>query len=178
MAHIEQQNYLTSIKNRFPAYFKGVKVLDIGSLDINGNNRYLFTNYNYTGIDIGEGANVDIVCRGHEFKSQDKFDVVISSECFEHDEYWDKTILNAINLLDVGGLFVFTCATDGRAEHGTLRTSPQCSPFTSRLENDYYMNLNESLIREKIDIEKHFSVFEFQTNTLGMCDLYFFGFKK
>jgi SAM-dependent methyltransferase len=178
MAHIEQQNYLTSIKNRFPAFFKGVKVLDIGSLDINGNNRYLFDDYTYTGIDIGEGANVDIVCRGHEFKSEYKFDVVISSECFEHDEYWDKTILNAINLLDVGGLLIFTCATDGRAEHGTQRTSPQCSPFTSRLENDYYMNLNENLIRAKIDIEKHFSVFEFQTNTLGMCDLYFFGFKK
>jgi hypothetical protein len=87
-------------------------------------------------------------------------------------------MLNAINLLKVGGMFVFTCATDGRAEHGTRRTSPQCSPFTSNLENDYYMNLNESLIREKIDIEKHFSVFEFQTNTLGMCDLYFVGFKK
>jgi len=178
MAHIEQQNYLTSIKNKFPSFFKGVKVLDIGSLDINGNNRYLFDDYTYTGIDIGDGANVDIVCRGHEFKSKDKFDVVISSECFEHDEYWDKTILNAIKLLDNGGLFVFTCATDGRAEHGTQRTSPQCSPFTSNLANDYYMNLNESLIREKIDIEKHFSVFEFQTNTIGMCDLYFYGFKK
>jgi SAM-dependent methyltransferase len=178
MAHVEQQNYLTSIKNKFPSFFIGVKVLDIGSLDINGNNRYLFTDYDYTGIDIGEGPNVDIVCRGHEFKSKEKFDVVISSECFEHDEYWDKTMLNAINLLKVGGMFVFTCATDGRAEHGTRRTSPQCSPFTSNLENDYYMNLNESLIREKIDIEKHFSVFEFQTNTLGMCDLYFIGFKK
>lgn len=65
MAHVEQQNYLTSIKNRFPAFFMGVNVLDIGSLDINGNNRYLFTDYTYTGIDIGEGANVDIVCRGH-----------------------------------------------------------------------------------------------------------------
>jgi SAM-dependent methyltransferase len=178
MAHIEQQNYLTSVKNKFPSFFKGVKVLDIGSLDINGNNRYLFEDYNYTGIDIGDGPNVDIVCRGHEFQSKDKFDVVISSECFEHDEYWDNTMLNAIKLLDNGGLFVFTCATDGRAEHGTQRTSPQCSPFTSRLENDYYMNLNESLIREKIDIEKHFSVFEFQTNTIGMCDLYFYGFKK
>lgn len=178
MAHIEQQNYLLSIKNRMPQYFKGIKVLDIGSLDINGNNRYLFEDYTYTGIDIGEGANVDIVCRGHEFKSKDKFDLIISSECFEHDEFWDKTILNAISLLKKGGMFIFTCATDGRAEHGTRRTSPHCSPFTSQLENDYYMNLNESQIREKIDIEKHFSEAEFQTNTLGMCDLYFYGIKK
>ena len=178
MAHIEQQNYLTSIKNRFPESFTGVKVLDIGSLDINGNNRYLFSDYTYTGIDIGEGPNVDIVCRGHEFKSKDKFDVVISSECFEHDEFWDKTMLNAIKLLKSGGMFLFTCATDGRAEHGTMRTTPFCSLFTSQLPSDYYMNLNEKLIREKIDIEKNFTDFEFQTNTLGMCDLYFYGFKK
>jgi SAM-dependent methyltransferase len=178
MAHLEQQNYLTSIKNRMPDFFKGCKVLDIGSLDINGNNRYLFEDYTYTGIDIGEGANVDIVCRGHEFKSKEKFDIIISSECFEHDEFWDKTINNAISLLKKGGMFIFTCATDGRAEHGTRRTSPHCSPFTSRLDNDYYMNLNESQIREKIDIEKHFLEAEFQTNTLGMCDLYFYGIKR
>lgn len=178
MAHIEQQFYLSEIKRRFPDYFSGVKVLDIGSLDINGNNRYLFNDFTYTGIDIGEGANVDIVCRGHEFKSKEKFDVVISSECFEHDEYWDKTMLNAINLLRSGGMFVFTCATDGRAEHGTRRTSPQCSPFTSNLENDYYMNLNERIIREKIDIEKYFSDFEFKVHIGGMCDLYFYGIKK
>ena len=178
MAHIEQQFYLSEIKRRFPDYFSGVKVLDIGSLDINGNNRYLFSNFTYTGIDIGEGANVDIVCRGHKFKSKEKFDVVISSECFEHDEFWDKTMLNAIKLLRTGGMFVFTCATDGRAEHGTRRTSPQCSPFTSNLDNDYYMNLNERIICEKIDIEKHFSDFEFQVHIGGMCDLYFYGIKK
>ena len=178
MAHAEQQNYLSGIKKMFPAYFSNVKVLDIGSLDINGNNRYLFSDYTYTGIDIGEGPNVDIVCRGHEFKSKDKFDVVISSECFEHDEFWDKTMLNAIKLLKVGGMFVFTCATDGRAEHGTMRTTPFCSPFTSQLPSDYYMNLNEKIIREKIDIEKHFAIHKFESNTLGMCDLYFYGFKK
>lgn len=178
MAHIEQINYCTSVKERFPEAFKNVNVLDIGSLDINGNNRYLFEDYTYTGIDIGQGPNVDLVCRGHEFKSKDKFDVIISTECFEHDEFWDKTLQNAVKLLKPKGLFLFTCATTGRAEHGTRRTSPQCSPFTSQLENDYYMNLTEQDIRKALDIETIFSNYEFKTNELGMCDLYFYGFKK
>lgn len=39
--HKEQINYCLSIKNKYPELFKG-KILDCGSLDINGNNRYLF----------------------------------------------------------------------------------------------------------------------------------------
>ena len=145
MAHQEQINFCKSVKEFMPDFFKGVSVLDIGSLDINGNNRYLFDNYDYTGIDIGEGKNVDIVCKGHEFKPNGghQFDVVISTECFEHDKYWRETVRNVIdNLLKSGGLFIFTCATTGRPEHGTKRTSPSDSPFTSKAEDceDYYMN--------------------------------------
>jgi hypothetical protein len=52
MAHQEQKDFCLSVKEFMPDFFKGVSVLDIGSLDINGNNRYLFENYDYTGIDI------------------------------------------------------------------------------------------------------------------------------
>ena len=114
MAHQAQQDFLISVKNQFPDKFNNCKVLDIGSLDINGNNRYLFENYDYTGVDIGAGPNVDVVCKGHEFKSDTQFDIVISTECFEHDIFYKETILNAINLTKSGGLFVFTCASKGR----------------------------------------------------------------
>ena len=59
MAHQEQINFCKSVKEFMPDFFKGVSVLDIGSLDINGNNRYLFDNYDYTGIDIGEGILIE-----------------------------------------------------------------------------------------------------------------------
>jgi SAM-dependent methyltransferase len=178
MAHIEQQNFIVSVRNTFPSKFKGVRVLDIGSLDINGNNRFIFEDYEYIGIDIGDGRNVDIVCRGHEFKDDKGFDVVISTECFEHDEYWQLTIQNAINLTKSGGIFMFSCATTGRPEHGTRRTSPSDSPFTSILENDYYMNLTENDIRSVINIDEHFSIYEFFARTHAPCDLYFWGIKK
>jgi len=179
MAHKEQQEYLLSVKDKFPARFQNCSVLDIGSLDINGNNRYLFSDCTYIGLDIGKGRNVDIVRRGHEYKSGNQFDIVISTECFEHDEFWDLTIENAIKLTKNGGMFLFTCATTGRPEHGTKRTTPYASPFTSLLENDYYKNLTEADIKSKIDIEKWFSDFEFK-NTEGSShpDLYFWGIKK
>lgn len=177
MAHPEQQHFCLSVKDRFPHLFTGVDVLDIGSLDINGNNRYLFSYYTYTGVDVGEGKNVDVVSKGHEYKPNKQFDVVISTECFEHDQHWRETIKNCIDLTKEGGLFIFSCATTGRQEHGTTRTTPQDSPFTHSLFNDYYMNLEEKDIREVFNPEEFFSVYEFGTN-MNTKDLYFFGIKK
>lgn len=178
MAHKEQQDFLTYVRDKFPTMFENCRVLDIGSLDINGNNRYLFTNYEYIGLDIGEGKNVDIVCRGHEYNDDKLFDVIVSSECFEHDEFWELTIKNAIKLLKPNGVFLFTCATIGRLEHGTKRTTPSDSPFTSKLEIDYYRNLTEEDIREVIDVEHVFLEYEFQTRLTWPQDLYFWGIKK
>lgn len=178
MAHPEQGNYLRSVRHRFADRFSNCRVLDIGSLDINGNNRYLFSNYTYVGVDIGAGKNVDVVCRGHEYKDDQPFDIVISSECFEHDEFWNLTIQNAINLLKPGGLLLFTCATTGRPEHGTRRTTPQDSPFTSQIENDYYMNLTLKDIVNAIDMNQ-FSQYSFEIVQGAMWpqDLYFWGIK-
>ena len=40
-------------------------VLDIGSLDVNGNNRCHFIEpREYVGVDVGPGANVDVVSLG------------------------------------------------------------------------------------------------------------------
>lgn len=177
MAHPEQAVFCNSVKERFPSRFINCKVLDIGSLDINGNNRYLFTKpYTYTGVDLAPGPNVDVISKGHEFTSSNKYDIVISTECFEHDMYWDKTIQNCIDLTEPGGLFMFTCATTGRQEHGTTRTTPQDSPFTHTMFNDYYRNLTEEDIKTAIDLSV-FKTYEFSTNTKTK-DLYFFGIKK
>jgi hypothetical protein len=101
-------------------------------------------------------------------------DVVISTECLEHDKYWAITLQNICNnILKKGGLFIMTCATTGRAEHGTTRTSPKDSPFTT----DYYLNITEEDFRQAIDIDKTFTTFEFKTNT-DPNDLYFWGIKK
>lgn len=180
MAHQEQQNFFLKVKSLFPERFEGCNVLDIGSLDINGNNRYLFSNYSYTGVDVGEGPNVDVVSKGHEYDSKELFDIVISSECFEHDRYYKETIENCIRLTKPNGLFTFTCASTGRAEHGTRRTDGSwASPLLAAYDDwsDYYKNLTEEDIKEIIDIEDTFTSFYFEYNP-SAHDLYFWGIKK
>lgn len=177
MAHKEQQIFCKNIKDKYPDFFSNKKVLDIGSLDINGSNKSYFSNCDYLGIDVGEGRNVDLVCRGHELEVPDEtYDVIISTECFEHDMYYIKTIRNAGRMLKSGGLFVFTCATTGRPEHGTRRTSPSDAPLLSGEWSDYYKNLTEKDIREAIDIDLNFSEYKFDVNEKSH-DLYFYGIK-
>jgi SAM-dependent methyltransferase len=180
MAHTAQQDFCKKVKAIFPEYFDNVDVCDIGSLDINGNNHYLFKNYTYIGVDIGRGKNVNIVSKAHEFKPiNGKFDIVISTECLEHDMYWAKTITNVCeNLLRDGGLFLMTCATTGRPEHGTAKTTIGDSPFTSTSEgwSDYYMNLTEEDIIKAIDLKYYFKLWHFYTHEQSH-DLYLWGIK-
>lgn len=181
MAHNEQRAFCNKVKEKFTKYFNNTMVLDIGSLDINGSNENLFQNCIYFGVDIGEGKNVDIISKGHELSLEENtFDMIISTECFEHDIYYKETLKNIYRMLKPGGLLLFTCATTGRAEHGTKRTeTTQDAPLLSNFSDwsDYYKNLTENEIREVFECEKLFSVFEFSTNNKSF-DLYFYGIKN
>lgn len=180
MAHPEQKEFCLKVKDLFPNYFNNKLVLDVGSLDINGSNKFLFENCFYYGIDIGEGPNVDFVSKAHEFNADDSsYDIIISTECFEHDMYYNLSLNNIIRILKSNGLFIFTCATIGRAEHGTRRTSPEDAPllYSENNWNDYYKNLTEQDIREVLDIDSIFKEYNFEVNDISH-DLYFWGIKK
>lgn len=87
-------------------YLKGGEtVIDIGSLDVNGNYADLFTNQDYKGLDICEGANVDIVSKDlYSFPVEDEsYDVVISGNCIEHVEYTWEWIREVGRILKKGG---------------------------------------------------------------------------
>lgn len=180
MAHIQQKEFCLSLRNRVPKYFFNTRVLDCGSLDINGSNKDLFVNCHYTGIDIAHGNNVDIVSKIHEFNARDGlYDTICSTECFEHDKFYNLSLNNMVRMLRSGGLLFFSCATTGRPEHGTKATTPFNSPFTSSSESweDYYKNLTEEDIRDVLDIDGIFSAYQFSVN-LEIKDLYFWGIKK
>jgi SAM-dependent methyltransferase len=186
MAHKSQQLFFQSVKKKYPSFFTDVKILDIGSLDINGNIKHLFKQpYYYIGVDLFEGKNVNVVCPGHLYDSGFQFDIVVSGECFEHDMYYGRTIQNMVKLLKPGGLMMFTCASTGRAEHGTLNTTPKDAPFLASMNPkwaNYYKNLTEDDIRSVINIDEHFMVNEYsfaeKPSGFGGNDLYFYGIKK
>jgi len=174
MAHEEQYAFCKSVRDKFPELFKQASVLDIGSMDVNGNNRYLFTDSEYVGCDLGEGANVDVICPGHEFDAPTgSFDVVISTEAFEHDKYIAQTLPHAIKLLRSGGMLIFTCAGPDRWEHGTDAHAPDQSPFT----NDYYGNVSITQAMGLMDMEA-FKELMFRYDGGGRRDLQFWGIKK
>lgn len=179
MAHKEQREFCQSVKNKLPEYFTNKTILDVGSLDVNGNNRWMFDSpISYTGIDIGEGHNVDMVSKGHEFNAPDEtYDVIISTECFEHDMFYPLTLKNIVRMLSTNGLFLFTCATTGRPEHGTITHDIGSAPLLKEEWANYYKNLTEKDVRDVLDIEKIFRRFNFSTNETSK-DLYFWGIKN
>ena len=109
MAHLEQRDFLSRVKKLFPENFFSVKVLDIGSFNVNGTERDFFSNADITGLDIAEGECVDVVCPAQDYDApNDSFDTIISCECWEHNPYYKESILNALRMLKSEGLFVFT----------------------------------------------------------------------
>lgn len=176
--HREQQDFCERVKARFPQYFKGVSVADVGSMDINGNNRYLFEESDYIGIDVAEGNNVDVVMPAHTYVTAGKFNVIISTEALEHDKYYPLTFEWMFQNTESGGLVVMTCASTGRGEHGTKRTgSESLSPGSSAIFDDYYKNLTERDFTSTFNFEYIFSHYAFEFNGNG-GDLYFWGIKR
>ena len=171
MAHPEQREFFTALSALHPEYFTGANVLEIGSLNINGTVRDFFHGGNYVGVDVASGPGVDVVAFGENLNYPDRaFHTVISAECFEHNPEWRATFVNMARMCR--GLVVFTCATTGRAEHGTRQSSPESSPLT--LDWDYYQNLTAEDFTFSIDLGTLFSQYKFSTNETSH-DLYFWG---
>lgn len=197
MAHKEQKEYIDKIKTKFPHFFKKCKVLDIGSFDVNGNEKIWFEDCDFIGLDIGHGKGVDVVCPANEYDApNESFDTIISCECWEHNPFYKESIINSVRMLKSGGFFIFTCATTGRPVHGTatqdnidknrLVTSQGNSSinwitmpnvFRDDWDNEYYKNVTEEDIREFLDVDMVFSQYQFEVN-LNHFDLYFWGIKK
>lgn len=151
-------------------------VLEIGSLDINGSVRSFFEQCNYTGLDIGPGPGVDVVCEGQKYDAPSaSFDVVICCEVMEHNPFWADTLRNMMRLLKPGGFLVMSCATKGRLEHGTTRTDIGSSPHTVDQGWDYYRNLTAKDITKEVDLSE-LSSSGFATNLMNW-DLYLLGVK-
>lgn len=160
----------------FPQHFAG-RVLDVGSLDINGGPHTLFTSAEYVGVDLSVGRNVTHVGRGELLTFPDgSFDVAMSSECFEHNPDWRPTLSNMVRMTREGGLIAFTASSTGRAEHGTSRSdNGAAAPLAVELGQEWYQNLTRRMVQRSVraeEFESHFWVY-----LRGTADLLFLGLK-
>jgi SAM-dependent methyltransferase len=169
--HKEVRQFIRSVRSKYPQYFFFKKVLECGSLNINGSVRRHFWFCDHFGIDVGPGRCVDMICPAMHFKQPEAYDVVISTEMLEHDKDWKDSLRQMYSNLKPGGLMIITCACVTRPEHGTKRTSPQDSPHTT----DYYYNIPLWEFRSVMPdcyFDKHYL-----THERGMQDLMFWGIK-
>jgi ubiquinone/menaquinone biosynthesis C-methylase UbiE len=110
VSHQQWQNYLYEHFNK-----PGMRVLEIGSREVTGTSsaRKGFENAEYIGFDYYPGDNVDVVGDAHKlssyFKSDDQFDLIYSSACFEHFAMPWVIAVEISKLLRIGGsVFVET----------------------------------------------------------------------
>ena len=178
MAHPDQFEFVNLVRQQFPTFFEGVRVLEIGSLDINGSVRSIFAASSYTGVDVAAGPGVDEVCQGQLVSHPSgTFDVVISCECMEHNPFWVETVSNMFRMAKPGGLVIVSCATTGRAEHGTTRTSSGNSPLSIGIGWEYYRNVSIPAFKQAFNLDYWCEDYLLMPNWRN-CDLYFVGVKK
>lgn len=101
-----RDDYLCLISDDYLCLISGLSVLDVGSMDVNGSYRNLFKDYfNYTGLDISPGPNVDVVgFPGCWPIAKESYDVVVSGQCMEHVQNLHAWIKEVARVLKTGGL--------------------------------------------------------------------------
>lgn len=95
-----------------------LRILDLGSQDVNGSYRPLFSesSWQYVGLDMAACKNVDVVLRTpyvwREVASESA-DVVISGQAFEHIQYFWITMLEVARVLKPGGICCILAPSSG-----------------------------------------------------------------
>jgi hypothetical protein len=98
-----------------------LRVLDVGSMNVNGSYRTLFEQpgWTYTGLDLEPGPGVDYVLESpYTWRNvrASSYDVVITGQAFEHIEFPWITVLYATRALVPGGLLCMIVPSGGE-EH-------------------------------------------------------------
>ncbi|MGB5440950.1 MAG: methyltransferase domain-containing protein [Gammaproteobacteria bacterium] len=103
--------------NKYLSSESKLKVLDVGSYDVNGTLKPLFDRegWSYTGMDVEQGPNVDVVLEDrNRFPFDDEsFDAIVSTSCFEHDEAFWLTFAEIVRTLKTGGYIYLNAPSTG-----------------------------------------------------------------
>lgn len=94
----------------------GLTLVEVGSQNVNGSLRDLTdSRTNYIGLDFCEGEGVDVVLKDpYQFPIiSESADIVVSSSCFEHSEFFWLTFLECMRILKPHGLFYLNAPSNG-----------------------------------------------------------------
>lgn len=100
------------------------RVLDVGGRDVNGSLRDLFPRAAvFDVLDMVPGDNVTIVADAATWEppvDPPVYDLVISTETFEHTEQWREIVGVMAKALAGGGCMIVTAACDPREPHSAV----------------------------------------------------------
>lgn len=97
----------------------GARVLEVGSYNVNGGVRELFTG-EYIGVDIEAGPGVDEVVSAHELDARfepGSFELVVCLEMLEHDEAPWLTMVQLGRMVAPGGHLLVSARGNGFPLH-------------------------------------------------------------
>ena len=118
--HIESFQEMAHLVRTYLKPEQPLRVLDVGSYDINGTYRPLFDHpgWRYEGADIDPGPNVDFVLDDpYRWSLADNsYDLVISGQAFEHIQFFWLTWMEMVRVVKPGGL-IFLLAPSTGPEH-------------------------------------------------------------
>lgn len=112
-----------------------LRILDIGSFDKNGDYNYGLIlneeNWTYEGLDLKEGNNVDIVVEDpYDWKEIENktYDVIVSGQSLEHNEFFWLTLKEIDRVLKPGGIMCLIAPSSGPIH----RNPYDCWRFTEK----------------------------------------------
>ena len=110
-----------------------LKILDVGSFDKTGHYNYGMVlnekNWTYTGLDLKEGNNVDVVIENpYEWSEieENAYDVVVTGQALEHIEFFWLTMGEIERVLRPGGYVCIIAPSAGPRHGGNM---PNCYRF-------------------------------------------------
>jgi SAM-dependent methyltransferase len=109
------KSFFETYSNAFDSS-KEVKVIEIGSQDVNGSLRDVCPDrFKYIGLDFQSAKGVDIVLDDPYSLpfEDDSIDIVLSSSCFEHSEMFWLVFLEVLRVLKPSGLFYLNAPSAG-----------------------------------------------------------------
>ncbi|MCK5138495.1 MAG: hypothetical protein KAQ85_01510 [Thermodesulfovibrionia bacterium] len=173
--HREVLTWLKETKTRHPNLFEGMKVLEAGSLDINGSPRQYFADScEYIGVDAKQGKGVDWWGLFHEYPEKPKgyFDVVVSCEVVEHDPFWRTTLKAMVDFIRADGALFLSYAGPLRHAHGTHYHSVQGGGESQEYhplgpETDYYWNVRPEMVLYELFQHASFNCIEYNSYRSG-----------
>lgn len=172
--------YSEQFSKVYLSHKNNLKILDLGSLDVNGSVKKFFQEkHRYIGMDLVSGKNVDIVMKDpYKIPFEDSsVDVVLSTSCFEHSEMFWLVFNEILRVLKPNGLFYLNAPSNGPyhlhpvdcyrfypdsgnalikwANHSGYQNSILLESFIGKKNKDVWNDYIAIFLKDKKFIEEH-----------------------